>query len=353
MATSRLILSAAVTVLAVQAHAQPIAADDLGPAPLIRPAEGPGRPAEPFTGRVSAIAASPTDANKFFVSGPGSGVWRFEAPPATPNDYTWTPLTDDMPTLAVGALAIDPNAENIIYAGTGDAEFAHHSPYGLGLYKSVDSGDTWSHLAESTFGGRSFSRIVIDPTPVEGESPTLYASIVRAGGFPEASAAKLHPDRWGPVGVFKSTDGGATWTHLTNGLPQLSATDLAIDPSNPNVLYAAIGHIFGDEDNGSYKTTNGGATWSMVTSTPFPAGVEIGRVSIAVAPTDPDYVYALVAGDASATGGGAFNEGGFRSTDGGDTWEEYGGVAQRFHGWYTSAVTVSPTDEDIVYYGGF
>lgn len=200
-----------------------------------------------------------------------------------------------MASLAIGALAIDPENEAIIYAGTGDPNYADHSPYGLGLYKSTDSGDTWLHLGASTFSGRCFSRIVVDPRPVEGACPTLYAAIVRAGGFPEVSAAKLHPDRLGQVGVFKSVDGGSSWTHLTNGLPAVSATDLAIDPSDPDVLYAAIGRIFGDEANGIYKTTDAGATWARVSSSPFPAPTSHGRLTIAIAPTSPQYVFAFVA----------------------------------------------------------
>jgi len=99
--------------------AQPQSASDLGPAPLSSSQWGPS------TGRTSAIACSATDAEKYYVAGPGSGVWRRDPPPAgaLPSNYVWTPLTDDMPTLAIGALAIDPNDEDIVDAGTGDAEY--------------------------------------------------------------------------------------------------------------------------------------------------------------------------------------------------------------------------------------
>lgn len=158
-----------------------------------------------------------------------------------------------MPTLAIGSLAIDPNDEDIVYAGTGDGNFAHHSPYGLGIYKTTDGGTSWSHLAESTFRGRCVHRIVIDPTPVGGVSTTLYAAVVRAGGFPEVSAAKLHPDRRGDVGVFKSTDGGASWTHFTmqaNGLPGVPQTRTPCTPLS--------GTSSGTRTTGSMKRRMGG-----------------------------------------------------------------------------------------------
>ncbi|RMF73366.1 MAG: hypothetical protein D6744_15735, partial [Planctomycetota bacterium] len=121
----------------------------LGPAPITN-----GK----YVGRVSAIACSPTDQRRYFVAGADGGVWL-----STSAGSTWTPLTDDLPTQAIGALALDPTDENVVYAGTGEANFANHSRYGLGLYKSIDGGATWSHLAEDVFAGRCFSRIVINP----------------------------------------------------------------------------------------------------------------------------------------------------------------------------------------------
>jgi len=209
---------------------------ELGPAPVSTGS---------YSGRISAIVCSPTDANKFFVAGADGGIWR-----TTNGGATWTPLTDFMPTMAMGALAMDPWDEDVIYAGTGEANFANHSRYGLGLYKTLDGGNTWIHLAESAFAGRCFSRILIDPTNPQ----VLYASITTAGGFPALAAARGHPQASGPVGVFKSNDGGESWTQLTGGLPSLSATDIAIDPLNPQTLYAAIGHIFGSTSNGIYKS---------------------------------------------------------------------------------------------------
>ncbi len=293
------------------------------------------------SGRVSAVVCSPTDPNKYFVAGADGGVWR-----TIDGGTTWQPLTETMPTTAMGALAIDPSNEDIIYAGTGEANFANHSRYGLGLYKSYNGGDAWVHLAHDTFAGRAFSKIMIDPV----NTNVLYASITRAGGFPELAAAKGHPMATGPVGVFKSVDGGASWTHLTNGLPALSATDIAINPSQPSTLYAGIGRIFGEPRNGVYRSIDAGASWVRLAGGLPPE--TIGRVSLAVAPSNPSYIYALLTRPSSASGGSAFNIGGFRSTDGGDTWAAYGSVHQSSYGWYLSVVSVKPDDENTVFYGG-
>jgi photosystem II stability/assembly factor-like uncharacterized protein len=296
-----------------------------------------------YAGRVSAIACSPTDADCYFAGGADGGVWR-----TVDGGLSWTPLTDHMPTSAIGALAIDPTDASVIYAGTGEANFANHSRYGLGLYKSTDGGDTWVQLAEDLFAGRCFSKIVINPS----NSQTIYASITRAGGFPELAAAKGHPDATGPVGVFRSDDGGVSWTHLTNGLPSLSATDLSLYPGDPNILYAAIGRIFGDPDNGVYKTTNGGASWAKL-SGGLPTS-EIGRISVAVAPSAPERVYALITKAAGPMGGDAVVEGIYRSDDAGETWISLGvgALFQATYGWYLSVLTVSPSDPDIVCMGG-
>ena len=109
-------------------------ATSLGPAP----ATGFGG----TTGRVSAIACSPTNPDRYYVAGADGGVWR-----TNDGGVTWTPLTDFMPTTAIGALAMDPTSEAVIYAGTGEANFANHSRYGLGVYKSVNGGDSWVQLA--------------------------------------------------------------------------------------------------------------------------------------------------------------------------------------------------------------
>jgi photosystem II stability/assembly factor-like uncharacterized protein len=307
---------------------------ELGPAP----ASGFGG----TTGRISAIVCSPTNPNRYFVAGADGGVWR-----TTDGGATWQPLTDHMSTLAMGALALDPTNENIIYAGTGEANFANHSRYGLGLFKSTDGGDTWVHLGQGAFAGRCISKIIVRPANPQ----VVYASVTRAGGFPEMAAAKNHPGRNGPVGVFRSGDGGVTWVQLAGGLPNIDATDLAMDPSNPQVLFAAAGRIFGDPENGVYKTTDGGSTWIKLAGG-FPTA-NVGRISIAIAPSLPSRLYAMVTRPSDATGGGASTLGGYRSDDGGTTWTTTAlGSIQATYGWYLSCIGVSPTNPDAVLFGG-
>lgn len=322
-------------VLACVSACLPAAAQqwtELGPAPI---ANGD------YTGRVSAIACSPTNPNLYYVGGADGGVWR-----TTDGGASWTPLTDHLPSSAIGALALDPANPTILYAGTGEANFANHSRYGLGLYKSTDGGNTWSVLAESVFAGRCFSKIVVDPV----NPNVVYASITRAGGFPEMAAAKEHPGRAGDLGVFKSTDGGVNWSRLAT-LPNRSVTDLVIDPVNSNILYAGVGHIFGDANNGVWKTTNGGTSWTKLAGG-FPT-TDVGRVSLAIARNNPNRLYALVAGAASASGGGAETRGAFRSDDAGANWTSLPiGNIQATYGWYLNVVSVKPDDPNTAIFGG-
>jgi photosystem II stability/assembly factor-like uncharacterized protein len=310
----------------------PITWTELGP----RPIDGA------YAGRISAIACSPTNANVIFVGAADGGVWK-----STDGGTTWAPKTDSTPTTSIGALAIDPTNESTIYAGTGEANYANHSRYGLGLLKSTDGGESWTLLAGSTFAGRTFAKIVVDPSGAH-----LWAAIGHAGGFPELAAAKGHPGATGPVGVFRSDDAGATWAQVAGGLPSVEATDFTIAPTSPPAMYAAIGRIFGSAQNGIYRSTDGGASWTKLAGG-LPSGAGIGRVSLAFAPSQPARVYAFVANPASSSGGGASTFGAYRSDDWGANWTTLPIPSiQSTYGWYLNVVSVSPTNANTAFFGG-
>ncbi len=324
----------AAVVVASAANVAALDWQEMGPAPIL---------AGPYTGRTSAVSASPTDRGVIFVAAASGGIWR-----TTNGGLSWTPLTDDLPAAAMGALVINPFDENVIYAGSGEANYANHSLYGLGLYRSTDHGDTWEILAGDTFAGRTFSKLIVS----HADGQVLFASIMHAGGFPARNAGKGHPGVNGPVGVFRSTDGGVTWAHLTNGLPAVAASDVAMDPSDVDILYAAIGDIFGDPNNGVYKSTDGGDTWAKLGGN-LPTGA-VGRISLAVAPSMPQRVYALITNPSDAFGGGATVLGIWRTDDGGEFWRATipGSQLQATYGWYLSVVVVDPFDPSKIYAGG-
>lgn len=309
---------------------------ELGPAPL-------GAGATAYTGRISAIVCSPTNANRYFAAAADGGVWR-----TNDGGSTWTPLSNEWESSAVGALTLDPTNESIVYAGTGEANFANHSRYGVGVYKSIDGGDSWALLGAGEFAGRCISSIVIN----QQNPQTVFVGVTRAGGFPEMAAAKNHPQRDGPLGVFRSDDGGVTWSRIET-LPNLACTSLAIDPANPAILYAGIGHVFGNVNNGIYKSIDGGGSWTRL-ATGLPTDV-VGRITVAVAPSNPNRLYALITRPSDASGGGASVRGAFRSDNGGANWSNLAAIPsdlQATYGWYLSVVSVQPTNADTVIMGG-
>jgi photosystem II stability/assembly factor-like uncharacterized protein len=311
---------------------------EMGPAPIDQSGE---------TGRISAIAVSPTDTNLYYAGGADGGVWK-----SLDGGISWHPLTDHLPTTAIGALAVHPKDDNIVYAGSGEANFANHSRYGLGLYKTTDGGQNWEVMAEESFAGRCFSKILIHPQNPD----VLYASITHAGGLPSfnfnIAAARGHEGSSLPLGVWKSVDGGANWQQLNNGLPvELSATDMIMHPASSSILYAAIGHVFGDSRNGIYKTVDNGLSWVKLAAGLPTSG--LGRISLAMSATNPNRLYASIVKACDENGGGASTLSVFRSDDGGDTWaSKYPGSIHATYGWYLNVIIVSPVDENTAFVGG-
>ncbi|MGD9856788.1 MAG: M36 family metallopeptidase, partial [Planctomycetaceae bacterium] len=301
----------------------------LGPAPILN-AQTPG--SEDVSGRLVTIAPHPTDANTIYVGGAHGGVWR-----TTNGGASWTPLTDGEQTLAMGSIAIAPSNPNIIYAGTGEANFSADSMYGRGVLKSTDGGNTWTMLGNSVFNRRTISKVLVHPT----DPNTVYVAVGRGlNGL------------FGNMGVWKSTNGGATWTNMTSVISTSDpVTDLVMDPTNPNVLIAGFGEIFGHSANGLYRTLDGGANWSPIGVGTLPAGTTAGRVNLAIS-ADGQSVYA-----GWTSPGASFGSllGFFQSTNGGTSWTNRTATTPNYmggQGWYDNVLIVDPANPNRVYVGG-
>ncbi len=334
---SRLLFAALGVATAADAPAQTW--QELGPAPLLD--EGIS-----MTGRVSALALSPTRPDRYFLAGASAGVWR-----SNNGGEAWSPRTDGLPTLAIGALALDPGDENVIYAGSGEANYAFHSLYGLGLYKSTDGGSTWQVLAADTFAGRTFSELAVTQNAV-------WAAVSRAGGTADGfEGAREHAQRSGMMGLFRSLDGGVSWERLSRGLPQLPASDVDVDPRDAQRIYVSFGDGFGHPQNGIYRSTDGGTSFRKITTElDFST---LGRISLAIAPRDPRRLYAILTNAANRGSNGGFSPDGdttfgiYRSTDGGDHWTLIRvGNFQGEQGIYNATVVVDPQDPETFFVGG-
>lgn len=294
-------------------------------------------------GRVSAIVCSPTDANLYFVGGADGGIWR-----TRDGGTTWAVVSDAMPTTSIGCLTLDPTNERTIYAGTGEANFANHSRYGMGVLKSTDLGEAWTKLGEAAFGGRCVSRIAI----VASDPLVMYAGVTRAGGFPTRAAAKGHPQAMDPTGVYKSIDAGATWTHLDGGLPADDVTEVLLDARDASVVFACVSNIFGSSQNGLYRSGDGGTHWARVEGG-LPPAANLGRMSIARAVNQPDRLYAYASRPCDDMGNNSTTLGAWRSDNNGATWTFLNVPSQQAtYGWYFTVAAVNPGNANEALFSG-
>jgi hypothetical protein len=294
-----------------------------------------------FSGRVTGIAADPTNANIVYVAAAGGGVWK--TTDAENSSPTWTPLTDNIPgtTDSMGAIAIAPSYPHVLYAGTGEANNSVDSNYGEGILVTKDGGSTWTlENPGGMFTGLTVSKIAVDPTNAD----VAYAAVGNVG----ENKAYIPG-----AGLYKTTDGGVTWTNTTAAITTSAAfSDAVLDPSSPSTVYAAVGAFYGDAANGIYKSTDGGGSWTLLTG--FPNGISDGRISLAISPSNPLVLYAV---------NGAL-VGVEESTDGGNTWtyrqtpyfftatDNSGNILGGSQGDYDLTIAVDPTSPSTVYIGG-
>jgi len=301
-------------------------------------------------GRVSDIEAIPSNPKVIYVAYATGGVWK-----SVNAGTTWTPIFDRTGAHAVSELAIAPSDTNVIWAGTGEEDSRNSISPGNGVYKSTDGGRTWANmgLRESHHIGR----IVIHP---RDPGIVWVAAVGRAWGF--------NRER----GLYKTTDGGATWRLVKSISDRAGFVDVAIDPSNPDVLYATSwqrvrGPYFlhsGGPGSGLWKSTDGGETWSAITGHGLPT-TTWGRAGLAVAPSNPSYVYLILEADSNpnpesvrasrlrgyvrdTTRQQRLQSGLFRSTDAGATWTRMNSENNR--PFYYSQVRVDPRNPDRVYW---
>ncbi len=279
-------------------------------------------------GRVGAVAGDPKDRLVHYFGSTGGGVWK-----TTDGGVFWRNVSDGFfERASVGALAVSESDPNVIYAGMGESCIRGNVSHGDGVYKSTDAGKTWQHLGLAAT--RNISTVRIHPN----DPDLVYvAALGHAHG----------PNR--ERGVYRSRDGGKTWQQILTRGPRAGAIDLDMDPNNPRVLYAAFWEavrrpwelVSGGPGSGIFKSTNGGDTWTELTrKTGLPRGT-LGKIGIALARSRRDRVYAIVEAPDGAL---------FRSDDGGETWtklSEDRNLRQR--AWYYHHVFVDPKDADTVW----
>ena len=280
-------------------------------------------------GRVTAVTGVATQPSVFYFGATGGGVWK-----TTDGGINWEPISDGsvFGTGSVGAIALSDSDPNTIYVGMGESPIRGNVSHGDGVYKSTDAGKTWKRIGlEDT---RQISRIRVHP-----KNPDLVYVAVQG-------------HVWAPNeqrGIFRSKDGGKTWEKVFYRGDKAGACDLIIDPTNASVLYAGFWEVYrkpwtlesGGPGSGIFKSTDGGDTWTEITRNPGLPRVMIGIVGVAVSPANPDRVCAIV----EAEDGGVF-----RSENGGRTWSKVNEERRlRQRAWYYTRIYADPKNADTVY----
>ncbi len=274
-----------------------------------------------YSGRIGDIAVHPNK-KTWYVAVASGGVWKTENA-----GVTWAPIFDSQASYSIGSITLDPNDPNTIWVGTGENNAQRSVSYGDGVYKSEDGGRTWRNmgLKESEHIGR----IVIDPR----DSKVIYV----------AAQGPLFSEG-GERGLYKSTDGGETWSKILSGARWAGVTDVDLDTRNPDIILAAtwqrhrhfFGYLAGGPESGLHRSTDGGKTWKAASTVPSGEG----RIGLARSASEPNVVYAVA--EATQNRGGTF-----RSDDGGASWRRQGSYSNV--GLYYQEIFVDPKNADRVY----
>ncbi|MEZ4863370.1 MAG: hypothetical protein R3C14_18780 [Caldilineaceae bacterium] len=300
---------------------------NIGPAPMRNSKMGQ-QPLD-VSGRVLAIAVHPTNGDIVYIGTALGGVWK-----TTNGGQSWTPLTDNQPSLAIGALTLDPQNPNIVYAGTGEPTLGLDNYYGAGLLKSTDGGQSWTVLGANVFGGLGVTRIAVDPT----DANVLYVATAATGIRGPATP---------PRGVYKSTDGGQSWRALATCSDCAGTSDLLLNPATPTTLYA------GFYDYGIFRSTDGGESWQGLSNgLPSTDQVTVQRIILSMSKSNPAIIYASLHIIAQGQYDGALV---FKTTDGGQSWSQIPTNNFNFCGnqcWYSHIIAVHPTNPNTLLLGG-
>jgi photosystem II stability/assembly factor-like uncharacterized protein len=282
----------------------------------------------PFRGgREIAVAGVPGNPSTFYFGSVDGGVWK-----TTDAGVVWKPIFDNQSVGSIGAIAVAPSDPNTIYVGTGEADIRSDLASGNGVYKSSDGGETWHNIG--LHDSRQISRIVVD---------SKDANLVFVAALGHA---------YGPNderGVYKSADGGSTWSRVLNLGPEIGIADLAVASGNPSLLFATAWHtrrppwsVYAPIDgpgNGIYRSTDGGSSWSKLSGNGLRDG-DSGRTAVAVS-ADGNRVYALIPGK---------DAGLYRSDDRGTQWSLINSDARlTSRAWYFGNITIDPSNMDVVY----
>jgi photosystem II stability/assembly factor-like uncharacterized protein len=289
-------------------------------------------------GRVCRACGVPGDPLVYYAATASGGVWK-----SSDGGVRWQPIFDEQSTSTIGSIAVAPSDPNVVYVGTGEANIRGNVIAGDGIFKSTDAGKTWKHVWKQA---GQIGTMVVHPRNAD----IAYAAVLGHAFGPNAER-----------GVYRTTDGGATWKQVLTQGPECGASDVAIDPSNPRILFAGFWQTrrrpweltSGGPKSGLFMSRDGGDTWvqlidrkhddrpaDKIPGKGLPEG-EWGKVGVAVAPSDGRRVYALIEADKGGL---------FRSDDGGDSWslvndERY--LRQR--AWYYSTLAVDPLNPDVVW----
>ena len=279
------------------------------------------------SGRIADFAVNPENFNEYYVATASGGVWK-----TVNGGTTYEPIFDSQGSFSIGCVSLDPNNSNVVWVGTGENNNQRSVAYGDGVYKSEDGGTTWKNMGLKT--SEHIGKIIIDP----GNSSVVYV----------AAIGPLWKEG-GERGVYKTTDGGKTWTQVLKIDDQTGVNDIIMDPRNPDILYAAsyqrrrhdFGFVSGGPGSGIHKTTDGGKTWEKA-NIGLPKE-DKGRIGLAISPADPEYIYAVVEASKDA--------GFYRTTNRAASWTKMS--SHQNGGNYYNEVVADPKNSHRVYTMGY